>query len=302
MQFDFNAYWIRIEEWLLTDGIRTLLIVIATLVAFKAIGALTHRIEALLLNKHRDAETQKRAGTLSHVLRWFLRVLIVAVAAIMLLQQFGLPVGPALTAAGVAGVALGFGAQNMVQDFLAGFFILLEDQIRVGDVVQINDKSGVVEQLNLRMVVLRDYAGNVIYLRNGKIDVVTNMTKDYSYYVFNVGVAYREDVDEVIHVLKTIDEEIRRDPTFQNDILAPLEVAGVDSFADSAVVIKARIKTRPMQQWRVGREFNRRIKKKFDERGIEMPYPHRTIYFGADKQGQAPSVQVEIKNRPGPHD
>src|SRR6185312_1936788 len=192
-------------------------------------------------------------------------------------------------------VAIGFGAQNLVQDFLAGFFIILENQIRVGDVVQINDKGGLVEQINLRMVVLRDFAGNVIYMRNGKIDVVTNMTKDYSRYVFDVNVAYREDVDEVTQVLKAIDEEMRRDPEFKDDILAPLEVVGLDSFGDSSIVIKARTMTKPIQQWRIGREFNRRMKKKFDELGIEIPFPHQTIYFGKDKKGNSPPLNVEME-------
>src|SRR6185369_7620394 len=176
----------------------------------------------------------------------------------------------------------GFGAQILVQDFFAGFFILIEDQIRVGDVVKVNDQSGLVEKITLRMVVLRDYAGSVIYVRNGKIDVVTNMTKDYSYAVFNVSIAYREDVDQVTRVLKGIDDELRNDPAFKDDILAPLEVAGLDSFGDSAIVIKARTMTKPIQQWRIGREFNRRMKKKFDELNIEIPFPHQTIYFGQD--------------------
>jgi small-conductance mechanosensitive channel len=202
-------------------------------------------------------------------------------------------VAPIIAAAGVIGLAVGFGAQNLVQDFITGFFMLLEDQIRVGDVVQIGDKGGLVEKVNLRMVILRDLAGNVHFIRNGKIDIVTNMTKDYSHYVFNVGVAYREDVDQVIEVLKGIDEEIRRDAAYKDDILAPLEVMGLDSFADSAVIIKARIKTKPIQQWRIGREFNRRIKKKFDELNIEIPFPHQTIYFGKDKKGGAPALNVE---------
>jgi moderate conductance mechanosensitive channel len=298
MKFDFAAYWNNIEAWFLTNGLRALLIIVATLVLLKIVGLITARIEKLLEHKHADLEYKKRASTLSGLIRWILRVGIIVVAFMMLLEQFGLPIGPALTAAGVAGVAIGFGAQNVVQDFLSGFFIILENQIRVGDVVQINDKGGLVEQINLRMVVLRDYSGNVIYIRNGKIDTVTNMTKDYSYFVFNVGIAYREDVDEVINVLKAIDEEMRTDPEFKDSILAPLDVAGLDSFGDSAVIVKARTKTLPIQQWRIGREFNRRMKKKFDELNIEIPFPHQTIYFGKDKQGHAPPVNVEMENPP----
>jgi small-conductance mechanosensitive channel len=301
MKFDFTTLWNNLQVWFLTNGIRVVFIIIATIVLLNLVGLLTRKIEALMERQPADIESQKRAGTLSKVLRWALRVGILVVAFMMLLEEFHLDIKPVLAAAGVAGVALGFGAQNLVQDFLGGFFILLENQIRVGDVVQINDKSGLVEEITLRMIVLRDYAGNVIYLRNGKIDVVTNMTKDYSRYVFNVSVAYREDVDEVIRVLKTIDEELRNDPEFKDDILAPLEVAGLDSFGDSSIVIKARTMTKPVQQWRIGREFNRRMKKKFDELNIEIPFPHQTVYFGKDKQGHSPPLNVEMGNPPEKH-
>ena len=167
----------------------------------------------------------------------------------------------------------------------------------MGDVVQIGDKSGLVEKVTFRMVILRDQAGSVHFIRNGKIDVVTNMTKDFSHYVFDIDIEYREDVDEVIRALKDIDEEMRQDAEFKNDILAPLEVLGLDSFSDNAVIIKARTKTKPIQQWRIGREFNRRIKKKFDELNIEIPFPHQTIYFGKDKAGGAPPLNVEM-NKP----
>ncbi len=292
---DFRAFLHDAEIWMRERGVRVLVIVIATLILLKVVRLLTRRIEAIIERRHSDVEYKKRASTLGRVILWLLRVVVIAVASMMLLEQFGLPIGPALTAAGVVGVALGFGAQNMVQDFLGGFFILIENQVRVGDVVKINDQSGLVEEINLRMIVLRDYAGNVIYLRNGKIDIVTNMTKDYSYAVFNISVAYREDFDEVVKVLKAIDEDLRKDPAFREDILSPLEVAGLDAFGDSAIVIKARTMTRPIQQWRVGREFNRRMKMKFDELDIEMPFPHQTVYFGKNKQGTSAPLNVEME-------
>jgi small-conductance mechanosensitive channel len=182
-----------------------------------------------------------------------------------------------------------------VKDLISGFFILLYDQIRVGDVVQIAGKGGLVENINLKMVRLRDLAGNVYFVPNGEIGVVTNMTKEYSMFVFDVGVAYREDVDEVMEVLKKIDEELRADPKFASDILAPLEILGVDQFADSAVVIKARTKTLPIKQWGVAREFNRRMKKRFDELNIEIPFPHVTLYMGEGKKGGAPPAFVKLE-------
>lgn len=287
MQLDLEHYLKDIHDWFWTSGIRAILIIIVTLILLKVAGTLTRKIAAWMENKHKDIESKKRASTLSGVVRWTLRITVIAVATMMVLEEFHVDIKPVLAAAGVVGVALGFGAQNLVQDFLSGFFILIEDQIRVGDVVQINDKSGLVEQINLRMVILRDAAGNAIFIRNGKIDIVTNMTKDFSRYVFDVNVAYKSDVDEVIAVLKSIDEEMRKDPAFKDDIIAPLEVLGLDSFGESSIVLKARTTTKPIQQWRVGREFNRRMKKKFDEMGIEMPFPHRTVFMGKDHKDEA---------------
>jgi moderate conductance mechanosensitive channel len=292
-QHYFETYLTRVSDWFLTSGLQILLIIVLTLVSLKVATAATTKMRKVLGRRDGDIEFEKRSGTLSGVVHWILRLVVLSVAAFMVLSEFGVPVAPILTAAGVVGLAVGFGAQNLVQDFISGFFLLLEDQVRVGDVVRIGDKGGLVEKVTLRMVILRDFDGTVHFIRNGKVDVVSNMTKDYSNYVFNIGVAYRENVDEVIQVLQGIDEEMRQDAGYKNDILAPLEVAGLDSFGDSAIVIKARIKTKPIQQWRVGREFNRRIKMKFDELNIEIPFPHQTIYFGKDKAGKSPALSVE---------
>jgi small conductance mechanosensitive channel len=184
----------------------------------------------------------------------------------------------------------------VVKDVISGFFLLLENQVRVGDVVNIGGTGGLVEAITLRTIVLRDLAGNVHIIPHGGVDRVTNMTKDYSRYVFDVGVAYREDTDEVIQVLKEIGEGLRQDAEFASDILEPLEILGVDKFADSAVIIKCRITTKPIQQWRVGREMNRRIKKTFDACGIEIPFPHRTLYWGAVKDGRASPLRLAHEN------
>ncbi len=295
MEFDLHAYLKEVVTWLTDHGLRIVLIVVLTFVLLKIATATTTRMRKVMARKEADIEYEKRAGTLSSVVHWLLRVVILTVSAFMILEEIGVPVAPILTAAGVVGLAVGFGAQNLVQDFISGFFLLLEDQVRVGDVVQIGDKSGLVEKVTLRMVILRGQDGSVHFIRNGKIDVVTNMTKEFSHYVISIGVAYRESVDEVIKVLQGIDEEMRHDPAFKADILAPLEVLGLDSFGDSSVNIKARTKTRPIQQWRIGREFNRRIKMKFDELNIEIPFPHQTIYFGKDKAGKSPALNVEME-------
>lgn len=282
-------------DWLLSNGLGIAIILALTFVALKVATLLAAKLVAFLNRDKLDHESQKRADTLSSVIRWVLRTGILLIAAVMLLGQLGVQIGPIIAAAGVVGLAVGFGAQNLVQDVIGGFFLLLEDQVRVGDVVQLNEKSGLVEKITLRITILRDFSGNVHYVRNGKIDVVTNMTKEFSYYVFEIGVAYREDTDEVTAVIEAVGKNLQSDPAFKDDIEAPVEVVGVDKFGDSAIVIKARIKTKPIQQWRVGREFNRRLKKKFDELGIEIPFPHITLYPGKDKKGDSPTLKVEVQ-------
>ena len=285
----------RAVDWLLSNGLGIAIIVALTFVALKVATLLAAKLVAFLNRDKLDLESQKRADTLSSVIRWVLRTGILLIGAVMLLGQLGVQIGPILAAAGVVGLAVGFGAQNLVQDVIAGFFLLLEDQVRVGDVVQLNDKSGLVEKITLRITILRDFAGSVHYVRNGKIDVVTNMTKEYSYSVFEIGVAYREDTDEVSTVIEAVGKDLFNDPAFKDDILAPVEVVGLDKFADSAIIIKARIKTKPSKQWRVGREFNRRLKKKFDAAGIEIPFPHITLYPGKDKTAGSPTPKVEAQ-------
>jgi small conductance mechanosensitive channel len=256
---------------------------------------LSNRAFGLFVKKGLEGELKKRADTLGSLLRYILFVAISLTAFVMILGEFGIAIGPILAAAGVVGLALGFGSQHLVQDIISGFFILLDDEVRVGDYVSTSGKNGLVERVNLRMTVLRDYSGNVHYIRNGHIDIVTNMTKDYSRYIFEIGVAYREDVDEVFEVIKLVDDELREDPEYGPLILEPMEIMGLDQFADSALIIKARTKTQPIKQWKVAREFNRRLKKAFDERDIEIPFPHRTLYAGQDKQNKAAPIRVVVE-------
>jgi small-conductance mechanosensitive channel len=293
---DIQRYFELATQWLLTSGLRVLLIVILTLAALRVTRFISTRIFPAS-RKEKDPEFKKRADTLSSVIRYILLFAILIVAAITVMGELGIEIGPVLAAAGIVGLAVGFGAQNLVQDVISGFFILMEDQVRVGDVVQIADKGGLVERMTLRLVVLRDLAGNVHYVRNGQIQVVTNMTRDYSRYVFDIGVAYREDVDEVIEVVKQVDEDLRNDPAFKDDILEPIEILGLDQFGESAVVIKARTKTKPICQWTVGREFNRRLKKAFDQRDIEIPFPHVTLFLGQDKQGKSAPLNMVVQRK-----
>ncbi len=234
-----------------------------------------------------DVELEKRAATLGGIFRKTVVVLIWVVVFMMALEEAGFNVGPLLAGAGVAGLAVGFGAQNLVRDVISGLFMLLENQVRVNDVAIINGTGGLVEQINLRTTVLRSLDGTVHIFPNGTITTLSNMTQEFSYYVFNIGVAYKEDTDQVSAVVKELADDMMQEETYRSFILAPLEVMGVDEFADSAVMIKARIKTAPIKQWMVGREMNRRIKKRFDELGIEIPFPHRSLYFGEASQAFA---------------
>ena len=282
----------RSFDWLSTSGLRVILIAAVMMIAFGLLKRGMEKLRRLYEGALPNPAEIQRASTLTQIVRDVARLVIFFVGIMMMCSEIGIDLKPVLAAAGLGGLAVGFGAQSLVKDVISGFFILLENSIRVGDVVEVAGVSGLVEQIELRSIRLRDLSGNVHVVPNGVIDKVKNMTKDYSYYVFDVGVAYREDVDEVMGVLKTIAEELRADPAFQDDILEPLEMLGVDQFADSAVIIKCRIKTQPIKQWRIGREMNRRIKKTFDAKGIEIPFPHQTIYWGEPKQGTPPSLYV----------
>lgn len=296
---DWNTLFESVGAWVVDRGLKIFLVVILSLVVIKAVKLFSHRLTVLLSRKQPDEEYKKRADTLASVIRHLLNVVILIVSGMTVLAQLGVEIGPVLAAAGIVGLAVGFGAQSLVKDVINGFFILLEDQIRVGDVVQISGKGGLVEKVNLKMTTLRDVSGNVHFIPNGTIDVVTNMTKGFSRYVFDIGVAYREDVDDVIAAIKEVDEAMRKDPEFAGDILEPIEILGLDRFEDSAVVVRARTTTKPNKQWRIGREFNKRLKKLFDQRQIEIPFPHVTLYMGQDKTGESAPLRIHMEGESG---
>lgn len=242
-----------------------------------------------------NSRSSARVRTLLPLLRTIILVVLSVMVGLVLLSQIGINITPLLAGAGVIGLAVGFGSQKLVQDVINGLFILAEDTVSVGDVVKIDASSGVVEEISIRHIRLRDMAGNVITVPFSEVKTVVNMTRDYSRYVFDIGIAYKEDVDQVIQVLKDLDEDMRKDERFASLIISPLEIIGLDKFADSAVILKARYTTLPIKQWEVGREFNRRIKKRFDELGIEIPFPHLTIY-----RGDAQPTQKDSKAAPLP--
>ncbi|MFO1405519.1 MAG: mechanosensitive ion channel family protein [Azonexus sp.] len=272
------------EAWLpghVATGGRILLIAVLTLLALRTIHRVVPQLRELLVARQETTEDGQRIRTLSRVIRYVLTVAVTLLGAMLVLGELGISVAPILGAAGVIGIAVGFGAQSLVKDYFTGFFLLLENQLRIGDVVDAGGKSGTVEELTLRYLRLRDYSGNVHYIPNGNITVVTNMSLGFAYAVIDIGVAYAERIDEVIALMRRVGETLRTDPSFATRILEPLEVAGVEQWADSAVVIRCRFKVAPLEQWSVRREYLARIKAAFDEAGIEIPFPHvKLVYQG----------------------
>ena len=286
MRQTLDAFVAALPAYLATPA-RVLLILFLAAIALRFIPRLISRVRKAVQERQDSAEDGRRIHTLSRVIRYVFTVLVTVVTGILLLGEFGVSVAPILGAAGVVGIALGFGAQSLVKDYFTGFFLLLENQIRVGDIVEAGGKSGVVEELTLRYLRLRDYSGNVHYVPNGNISVVTNMSLGYANAVIDAGVAYGEDVDRVIGVMRQVGEELRQDAAFSAKILDALDVAGVERWGDSSVVIRCRFKVVPLEQWNVRREYLRRLKAAFDREGIEIPVPHLKLVYRPPGRAEA---------------
>ncbi len=277
---------LRLEYYLpeVFNFARIALILIFAFLCTRAMGRIlrglrSHIVKMMLKSgSGNEMEIEKRVQTVSGVSRNGLIVLIWSIALIMILKELNFEIWPLVTGAGVIGVAVGFGAQSIIKDLLSGLFLLVENQIRVNDVAVINGKSGLVEEINLRTTVIRGEDGAVHIFPNGSIQSISNLTREYSYYVFNLSVDYKENTDHVVQVLKQIADQLQSEEPYHSVILAPLEVMGVDQLADFAVLIKARFKTIAGQQWLVGREMNRRIKLRFEEARIDMPFPTSTVH------------------------
>lgn len=285
---------------LIGSAFSILLVGVLSIIVWEGASAGIERYLAQTGADGKPIQRSSRVRSLLPMLRNVIFVLLATMMVLIVLSEVGVNIAPLLAGAGVIGLAIGFGAQTLVKDVITGAFILFEDSVAVGDIVKVGNYAGLVEALSIRSIRLRDFNGNVYTVPFSSVAEITNMTKDFSYYAFDLGVAYREDTDEVSAVLKQIGKEMMEDPTFGPLIMEPLEVVGVDRFADSAVIIKGRIKTYPIRQWTVGRELNRRIKKRFDELGIEIPFPHTTIYFGEDKKGEAPPARLRMERKAGP--
>jgi small conductance mechanosensitive channel len=272
-------------DMVIATSLKVTLILVVGWVATKLLRESLRRFEHQLIRRgaaqgEPPSESEKRISTILKLVRQAALLALWITVGLMVLRELGVEITPIIASAGVAGVAIGFGAQNLVRDVIAGFFIILENQIRVGDVAVVNGSGGLVEQINFRTTVLRDLSGTVHIFPNGAITTLSNMTNEWSAYVFEVGVAYKENTDTVVEAMRKVGEALTADVHFGELMLGPPEIFGVDRLGDSAVIIKGRIKTKPIRQWDVGREYLRRIKLAFDEAGIEIPFPHRTLYLG----------------------
>lgn len=296
---DHLTAWLDRVDWSRWEGpaksgLRIVLILVLAWVAIALLQRLVRAVRIRITARLGGIESAKRAETLGRVIRYLVALVVGAVAFMLVLAEIGISLAPILGAAGVFGVAVGFGAQSLVKDYFAGFFLLLEDQIRTGDVIDIVGIGGVVEDLTLRHVRLRDYDGHVHFVPNGLITTVTNKGRGFAYSVMDIGVAYREDVDACLGVMGEVAAGMHTDPAFQDRILDPFEIVGVERWDDSAVVLRGRFRVAPLAQWTVRREYLRRLKQRFDEEKIEIPFPHVTLYPGIDRAGDAPALHVAV--------
>ena len=266
-------------SWLVGSGLRILVVGLLAYLLVRAIGTSTARLEARVLTGGGPdrLEHMKRARTLGRLMKNALTALVLGVATLTILRELKVDVMPVLTGAGIVGLAVGFGAQTLVKDLISGFFLILDDNVRVGDVARINGTGGLVEAINLRTIVLRDHEGTVHVFPNGSITTLSNLTKDFAYAVVDVGFSYGEDTDQVVAVLRGVATEVAEDQAFAPNVLAPVEVQAVEAFGNGQMTVRIRIKARPLTQWDIGRELRRRIKIAFDAKGIQMPAAPGTV-------------------------
>lgn len=272
-----------IKNWLIEYGIQIAIVLVVSIITLFILGITGSRIITAIVAQRpsgqSEEEVKKRANTLSSVLLASGQVLIIIIAVMIILSEF-VDITPALAGAGVVGVAVGLGAQSLIKDLIAGFFIVMENQYRVGDVVNIAGIGGLVEDINLRRTVLRDLDGVVHTVPNSEIKVASNMTKEYSRVNLNISVSYGTDLDHAIQVINRVCKEMADDPQWASLIIKTPEVLRVENLGDSGIDLKVFGDTRPTRQWAVAGEIRKRVKKAFDREGIEIPWPHIKVYYG----------------------
>jgi len=256
---------------------RAAIIIVVMLAAIEIVQIAIARVFARIAKNSRDARRAGQLRTIAPVVSGTVTAVLFVITTMMVLGQIGVEIGPLLAGAGIVGLAVGFGAQTLVKDFLTGIFLIVEDVVSIGDVVRIGEASGSVEDMSLRTIKLRAFDGTLQVIPYGEAQIVFNMTKGFSFYVLNLSISYSSDIARALDIMKTTGDQLQQDERFGAMILEPIEIVGVDALADSAVMLKGRIKTAPGKQWSVGREYLKRIKVAFDEGGIEIPFPHMQL-------------------------
>ncbi|MEA2043685.1 MAG: mechanosensitive ion channel family protein [Bacteroidota bacterium] len=282
--------WINLYEtvlnWTIEELPAILLLILGFFIILRITRFVSKKVKSGILKRLRkdtspgEEETEKRVVTLLGIIKAVIKIVLWSIFILMFLNYIGVETGPLLASAGILGLAVGFGAQELVRDFISGFFIILENQIRVGDYVVINGQSGEVQKIELRTVTLRDLSGAVHVFQNGKTDTITNLTKGWSSIVLKIGVAYKENIDHIFRLMEKSAELLAEKPEYKTMVTKPLEIMGLDDFADSSMIIKARLTTIPGQQWVVGRAYRKILKELFDAENVEIPFPHITLYHG----------------------
>ncbi len=287
MEEKMTEWFDSIVPWLLSNGIRIAAIIIVAIVLKKIVHGIIVRAVKLSVSREdfiTPEARRKRENTLSNLFTVTLRTLIVIISGLMVMEQLGIKIGPILAAAGIVGLAFGFGGQYLIRDIITGLFIIMENQFRIGDVVNINGTGGLVEDVTLRKTTLRDLDGTVHHIPHGEIKMVSNLTKDFSRVNMNLGISYNSNLEHVIRVVNQVGNDLAQDPDFKDIILKPIQFLRVDDFADSSIEIKMLGETRPIRQWEVAGEFRKRLKIAFDKEGIEIPFPQRVLHYAKEKK------------------
>lgn len=286
-----------IIPWLLSHGIKIVLIALAAYILKRITHGVIVRAVRIAVRSEdfqsKEAE-EKRENTLISLFTVTLQTIIVLIAGMMILEELGVEIGPMLAAAGIVGLAFGFGGQYLIRDIITGLFIIMENQYRIGDVININGIGGLVENITLRKTTLRDLNGTVHHIPHGEIKTVSNLTKDFSRVNMNLGIAYSSDLEHVITVVNRVGNELADDPLFKDSILKPIQFVRVDDFGDSAIVIKMVGDTKVLKQWEVAGEFRKRLKIAFDKEGIEIPFPQRVVHYAKPSETEIPVEEERI--------
>ncbi len=286
MQRNFENWIAGIIPWLMTSGIKIVIVIIITYIIHRIASKFIEKAVRIAVRSnhfHSEAAERQRENTLTRIFTWTLSILLMVISLLMILQEVGLAIGPILASVGIVGLALGFGGQYLIRDIISGLFIIIENQYRIGDVVDFDGTNGEVTNITLRMTTLKDMDGKIHHVPHGEIKRVTNMTKDFSKINLDIGISYDADLEQVIDVVNTVGISLTQDPDWKDKLISPPVFLRVNDFADSAVMIKIVGETQPSQQWAITGELRKRIKIAFDHAGIEIPFPQQVIHFAKSK-------------------